>query len=334
MQDAFLTKAELRKIEKRYRQSLQTFQALLRECYHIHFQLYLIGSGGRKLVMRNADGSFDLDYNLVFSKLSKQYLENPRMLKDTVRVALDKQLYQCGFALGEDSTSVITYRYQNRKELRLKLDFGLWLCRKGKTYERLIHQKSNPERFLWNQVMDTAKLNSRFKKIKEANQFKTLQQVYARLKEQYAGDENYSSFGVFSMAVNEVTQVCKLAEEPQEAQEKKPAKAAKKKKKSKENNKRNQIYQLFGGHCAYCGAKLNINEMEIDHVWPKGRGGGNQTNNLWPCCHDCNRKKADMTIDEWREQIIRQCYENRNRYGSFACQSAAQPQCHFYFEKS
>jgi hypothetical protein len=51
--------------------------------------------------------------------------------------------------------------------------------------------------------------------------------------------------------------------------------------------------------CCICGrsAKDNI-KLEVDHKFPKSKGGTNDLDNLWTLCFDCNRgKKAKLLID-------------------------------------
>ena len=33
------------------------------------------------------------------------------------------------------------------------------------------------------------------------------------------------------------------------------------------------IYNKFTGHCAYCGRKLDFDEMTYDHIHPQSKGG-------------------------------------------------------------
>jgi len=67
---------------------------------------------------------------------------------------------------------------------------------------------------------------------------------------------------------------------------------------------RKQIYKKFGGHCAYCGIKIKLKEMQVDHIYAKGRGGNNQRINLYPACRSCNASKATYTIEEFRKRLI------------------------------
>lgn len=50
--------------------------------------------------------------------------------------------------------------------------------------------------------------------------------------------------------------------------------------------------------CQYCGKNCNYNELTVDHVKPKSKGGSNSWTNLVTCCIDCNNKKADMSCEE------------------------------------
>jgi 5-methylcytosine-specific restriction endonuclease McrA len=45
--------------------------------------------------------------------------------------------------------------------------------------------------------------------------------------------------------------------------------------------------------CQYCGAKAPEVRLEVDHFFPKSRGGENTMENLVTACLDCNRGKRD-----------------------------------------
>lgn len=50
--------------------------------------------------------------------------------------------------------------------------------------------------------------------------------------------------------------------------------------------------------CHYCGFPA----IEVDHVVPVARGGGNDPENLVPACWECNSEKRDLTTDEWADK--------------------------------
>ncbi len=59
-------------------------------------------------------------------------------------------------------------------------------------------------------------------------------------------------------------------------------------------NKQN-IFKRDGHRCVYCGKD---NDLTLDHVLPKSRGGENSWENLVTCCSKCNGKKDNRTPDE------------------------------------
>ncbi|MEN3045113.1 MAG: HNH endonuclease [Candidatus Hydrothermales bacterium] len=67
-------------------------------------------------------------------------------------------------------------------------------------------------------------------------------------------------------------------------------------------NKRN-IIKRDKSTCQYCGKKSN--DMTIDHVIPKDKGGKDTWENLVTCCKDCNMKKANRTPKEAGMKLIK-----------------------------
>lgn len=65
----------------------------------------------------------------------------------------------------------------------------------------------------------------------------------------------------------------------------------------------NILLKLMNRHgriCWYCGDKFtSFNEIEIDHIVPKERGGTNHINNLAIACLKCNRAKLDYNLEEF-----------------------------------
>ena len=56
--------------------------------------------------------------------------------------------------------------------------------------------------------------------------------------------------------------------------------------------------------CQYCGVIETPNDMTIDHVIPRSRGGGNTWSNLVTCCKKCNQKKRDRTPEEANMSLL------------------------------
>lgn len=69
------------------------------------------------------------------------------------------------------------------------------------------------------------------------------------------------------------------------------------------NIKKQEILNKTKNHCAYCGCKLKLEQMTIDHVIPKSNGGTKDIKNLMPCCPDCNNYKSSLGIKDFRKKI-------------------------------
>ena len=67
---------------------------------------------------------------------------------------------------------------------------------------------------------------------------------------------------------------------------------------------RQAVFDMFHGHCAYCGCEITIKSFQVDHVHAQARGGKNEDKNYMPACRSCNATKATYTIDEFRERLI------------------------------
>ncbi len=55
--------------------------------------------------------------------------------------------------------------------------------------------------------------------------------------------------------------------------------------------------------CMYCGVQPGPEELTIDHVMPKSRGGKSSWENCVLACVECNKKKANRTPDEAKMKL-------------------------------
>lgn len=132
---------------------------------------------------------------------------------------------------------------------------------------------------------------------------------------------------------------------------------------------REQVYEKYNGHCAYCGRKLTLKEMQVDHIYSvchaelneKGKvvdvgdikdgeydpeylkekaSHVNDIDNLMPACRQCNFYKGAMNIEAFRNQLETTLFYNTidtfqfclaERYGLV---KATPHHIRFYFEKS
>jgi len=68
---------------------------------------------------------------------------------------------------------------------------------------------------------------------------------------------------------------------------------------------RKAIYDKCGGHCAYCGTKIKLKDMQSDHIHPKSRNGSNSLSNYLPSCYSCNASKGSYTVEEFRAMLLK-----------------------------
>jgi 5-methylcytosine-specific restriction endonuclease McrA len=61
---------------------------------------------------------------------------------------------------------------------------------------------------------------------------------------------------------------------------------------------RKNIYLRDNHTCQYCGVKLKGEDLTLDHIFPKSRGGKSDWQNQVTCCRGCNWKKDDRTPEE------------------------------------
>lgn len=64
------------------------------------------------------------------------------------------------------------------------------------------------------------------------------------------------------------------------------------------------------GHvCQYCGKKPALRELNIDHVLPRSRGGGDSWENLVTSCMPCNLRKGWRTPEEANMHLLRRPFQ-------------------------
>jgi 5-methylcytosine-specific restriction endonuclease McrA len=60
---------------------------------------------------------------------------------------------------------------------------------------------------------------------------------------------------------------------------------------------REYLLEKWGRKCAYCG--VTDTRLEIEHIQPRSRGGGNRVSNLALACHNCNQAKGNQDIRDF-----------------------------------
>ena len=177
----------------------------------ISAQFSLVGSGARNMITRDGDGPYDLDYNLLVMKADDEYCD-PRLLKDTIRNALNKAVGGKFFSDAQDSTSCLTALLHFGKTSNIKFSFDVAIIKKNPNgnYMRLIHNKNvyalGWDQYTWNEVPRSHQVKDRADELKRAGLWQKVRDRYLEKKNMYLfrQDHNHPSFVVYVEAVNEV----------------------------------------------------------------------------------------------------------------------------------
>ena len=98
------------------------------------------------------------------------------------------------------------------------------------------------------------------------------------------------------------------------------------------DGKRQAIYVRYHGHCAYCGQHMKQKKMTVDHYVPQSKGGGNNIENLMPCCSHCNTVKASDNLESFRLRFFWDSLRP-SELATYDSMVAAIAKKKFYFEK-
>ena len=63
------------------------------------------------------------------------------------------------------------------------------------------------------------------------------------------------------------------------------------------------IFQRDNFTCQYCGRKSPEVILEVDHKYPKSKGGLNKMKNYITSCRECNIGKGDVILDEFKSGL-------------------------------
>jgi len=64
-----------------------------------------------------------------------------------------------------------------------------------------------------------------------------------------------------------------------------------------------RLYKEQDGKCNACGQDFELRNLEIDHIVPKSKGGGDYYENYQLLCGSCNRIKGDRPMEYLRLKI-------------------------------
>jgi 5-methylcytosine-specific restriction endonuclease McrA len=77
---------------------------------------------------------------------------------------------------------------------------------------------------------------------------------------------------------------------------------------------REYLLEKWNRHCAYCGKKDT--RLEIEHMYPRGKGGSNSVINLTWSCKNCNQKKGEKDVKTFllgKPDVLKQVLANAKK---------------------
>ena len=169
-----------------------------------------MGSGGRNLILQNANQPIDLDYNLEITRIDDW--ENCRNIKECVRKAFNTVLREYGWRDCQDSTSALTTEkchFFNGNDTGFSIDVCIVCKDVDGNYYRLIHEKTGfiyYDRYFWNQALHSRRLKEKADYIKSNGKWALVREQYKKIKNKYltVNDHNHHSFICYIEAVNNV----------------------------------------------------------------------------------------------------------------------------------
>ena len=72
---------------------------------------------------------------------------------------------------------------------------------------------------------------------------------------------------------------------------------------------RKALWERLNRKCGYCGMKIGLPEVTIDHMVPLSRGGADCIDNMICSCKMCNELKRNRTIEEFRGTVSGLTYD-------------------------
>ena len=72
---------------------------------------------------------------------------------------------------------------------------------------------------------------------------------------------------------------------------------------------RGNVYRRDRHQCLYCGHKFKTEDLTIDHIIPKSKGGKMEWMNVVLACVECNNKKGNLSITEAGMRLVRKPFK-------------------------
>jgi len=68
---------------------------------------------------------------------------------------------------------------------------------------------------------------------------------------------------------------------------------------------RHNVFERDNNTCQYCGRVFAPQDLTLDHITPRSRGGDSAWENLVTCCRSCNNRKGDRSPEGAGMRLLR-----------------------------
>lgn len=166
----------------------------------INSQFILVGSGKRKMITRDGNGPFDLDYNVKIINISDYYWKNPDVLKQKVMNVFNRVFRISVMSPAKNSTSVITSVMRDGIN-QFSVDLAIVTLDKKGYCQRLQCDKNYlTPHYVWNTIPDSKDLKKKEQFIIENGKWQEVRVRYLKFKNM----RSQHSFCCYMQAVHEV----------------------------------------------------------------------------------------------------------------------------------
>ncbi len=199
----FAKQSEVKELARWCRGVFHEIQKEVKE--YFTFDIRLVGSGDKRLVTRNSNEAFDLDYNIILQNDKKGLLNEPKRIKEIFVTSFNTVLKTrvSNYTHVSDSTSVITVKIVKDNRLEFSFDVAIIVEGDNGWFYRLTHDKQR-DRYIWNQVKHSKNYFERFKAAKEKGYWLQFKKRYLELKNLHLSrQDNVKSFSIFLETLNE-----------------------------------------------------------------------------------------------------------------------------------
>ena len=206
----YVTKAEYEPVREELEKIIHKVQLYMKKNFKTSFQFKLIGSGKRHLITRvkNGNGGYDFDYNLILQAPEEGYGYLADVVKRQFMGAISFALKGTKYSNPQDSTSAITIKVIDRKNKKVEhsCDFAIIyydedIIDNGYFYLKNI-KNQNKYSFVFRKL--SVDIEAKLSEILEyKNGWNSIREEYLKIKNSNR-DLNKHSFSLYLEAVNNI----------------------------------------------------------------------------------------------------------------------------------